>query len=76
MRFFVYDSPAKPAVRNQVGSSVAPGKNSGTGQQPDAQRFAAAAVDEVEVSTPKQQWTQTKGAGRWYGYQFLHDECR
>ena len=58
---FVYDSPAKPAVRNQVGSSVAPGKNSGTGQQPDAQRFAAAAVDEVEVSTPQQHWTQTKG---------------
>ena len=58
---FVYDSPAKPAVRNQVGSSATPGKSPGAGQQPDAQRFAAAAVDEVEVSTPKQQWTQTKG---------------
>ena len=58
---FVYDSPAKPAVRNQVGSSATPGKSPGAGQQPDAQRFAAAAVDEVEVSTPKLQWTQTKG---------------
>ena len=58
---FVYDSPAKPAVRNQVGSSATPGRNSGAGQQPDAQRFAAAAIDEVEVSTPQQQWTQTKG---------------
>ena len=58
---FVYDSPAKPAVRNQAGNSAAPGKSPGTGQQPDAQRFAVAAVDEVEVSTPKQQWTQTKG---------------
>ena len=58
---FVYDSPAKPAIRNQVGSSATPGKSPGAGQQPDAQRFAAAAVDEVEVSTPQQQWTQTKG---------------
>ena len=58
---FVYDSPAKPAVRNQVGSSATPGKSPGAGQQPDAQRFAAAAIDEVEVSTPQQQWTQTKG---------------
>ncbi len=58
---FVYDSPAKPAVRNQVGSAATPGKSPGAGQQPDAQLFAAAAVDEVEVSTPKQQWTQTKG---------------
>ena len=58
---FVYDSPAKPAVRNQAGSSATPGKSPGAGQQPDAQLFAAAAVDEVEVSTPQQQWTQTKG---------------
>ena len=44
-----------------MGSSATPGKSPGAGQQPDAQRFAAAAVDEVEVSTPQQQWTQTKG---------------
>ena len=58
---FVYDSPAKPAVRNQAGSSITPGKNPGAGQKPDAQRFAAALVEETEVSTPEPQWIQTKG---------------
>ena len=57
----VVDSPAKPAVRNQVGTSALPGKNPGAGQQPDARLFAAALVDETEVSTPKSQWIQTKG---------------
>ena len=57
----VVDSPAKPAVRNQVGTSALPGKNLGAGQQPDARLFAAALVDETEVSTPKSQWIQTKG---------------
>ena len=28
---FVYDSPAKPAVRNQAGSSTTPGRDPGTG---------------------------------------------
>ena len=58
--FFVYDSPAKPAIRNQAGNSITPGKNPGAGQKPDARLFAAA-IDETEVSTLKQQWTQTKG---------------
>ena len=58
---FVYDSPAKPAVRNQAGISRTLGNNPGAGQKPDAQRFAAARVDETEVSTPKPQWIQTKG---------------
>ena len=58
---FVYDSPAKPAVRNQAGSSAMPGKSPGSGQQPDARLFAAAAVDEAEELTPTPQWTQTKG---------------
>ena len=58
---FVLDSPAKPAIRNQVGSSITPGKNPGAGQKPDAPLFAAALVDETEVSTPKPQWIQTKG---------------
>ena len=58
---FVFDSPAKPAVRNQAGSSITPGNNPGAGQKPDAQRFAAALLDETEVSTPKPQWIQTKG---------------
>jgi len=58
---FVVDTPAKPALRNQAGRSSTPGKSPGAGQQPDAQRFAAALVDETEVSTPEPQWTQTKG---------------
>ncbi len=58
---FVFDSPAKPAVRNQAGSSATPGRSPGAGQQPDARRFAAALLDETEVSTPEPQWTQTKG---------------
>ena len=58
---FVLDSPAKPAVRNQAGSLSTPGRNPGAGQKPDAQLFAAALVDETEVSTPKPQWIQTKG---------------
>ena len=58
---FVLDSPAKPAVRNQIGSLSTPGRNPGAGQKPDAQLFAAALVDETEVSTPKPQWIQTKG---------------
>ena len=58
---FVLDSPAKPAVRNQIGSLSTPGRNPGAGQKPDARLFAAALVDETEVSTPKPQWIQTKG---------------
>ncbi|MYA57554.1 sigma-70 family RNA polymerase sigma factor [Candidatus Poribacteria bacterium] len=57
----VLDSPAKPAVRNQPGSSSTPGRNPGAGQQPDARLFAAALVDETEVPTPEPQWIQTKG---------------
>ena len=57
----VLDSPAKPAVRNQAGSTTTPGRNPGAGQKPDARLFAAALTDETEVSTPKLQWIQTKG---------------
>ena len=49
---FVVDTPAKPAVRNQVGRSAMPGRNLGAGQQPDMRRFAAAAADEAEILTP------------------------
>jgi RNA polymerase sigma factor (sigma-70 family) len=58
---FVVDTPAKPAVRNQAGSSAMPGKSPGSGQQPDARLFAAAAVDAAEELTPTPQWTRTKG---------------
>ena len=58
---FVVDSPAKPAVRSQAGSSYTPGKSPGAGQKPDESLFATLPVDTPEVSTPKSQWTQTKG---------------
>ena len=58
---FVVDSPAKPAVRNQPGSSYTPGKRLGAGQKSGASLFATLPVDTTEVSTPKPQWTQTKG---------------
>ncbi len=58
---FVVDSPAKPAVRNQPGGSDTPGKNPGAGQKPEESLFATLPVDTIEVSTPKPQWTQTKG---------------
>ena len=58
---FVLDSPAKPAIRNQPGSSDTPGKSPGSGQKPDDSLFATVPVDTKKVSTPKPQWTQTKG---------------
>ena len=58
---FVVDSPAKPAVRNQPGGSDTPGKSPGAGQKPDDSLFATPPIDTTEVSTPKPQWTQTKG---------------
>ncbi len=69
--FFVYDSPAKPAVRNQAGSSAIPGKSPGSGQQPDARLFAAAAVNAAEELTPTPQWTQTKGPEGGYVNNFF-----
>ena len=58
---FVLDSPAKPAVRYQPGSSVTPGKGPGSGQQSDESLFATLPVDNTQVATPKPQWAQTKG---------------
>ena len=58
---FVFDSPAKPAVRSQAGSSVLPGKSPGAGQKSDESLFATLPVDTTEVSTPKPQWIQTQG---------------
>ena len=58
---FVVDTPAKPAVRYQPGSSHTLGKRPGAGQKSDASLFATLPVDTAEVSTPKSQWNQTKG---------------
>ena len=58
---FIYDSPAKPAVRTQAGSSALPGRSPGEGQKPDDSLVATLPIDTIEVSTPKPQWTQTGG---------------
>ena len=58
---FVIDSPAKPAVRSQAGSSAIPGKSPGAGQKSDESLVATLPVDTPEVSTPKLQWNQTQG---------------
>ena len=58
---FVVDTPAKPAIRTQPGSSYTPGKRPGAGQKSDASLFDTLPVDTTEVPTPKPQWTQTKG---------------
>ncbi|MCY3739496.1 MAG: sigma-70 family RNA polymerase sigma factor [Candidatus Poribacteria bacterium] len=58
---FVVDTPAKPAIRYQPGSSHTPGRSPGAGQKQDESLFATLPVDTVEVSTPKSQWNQTKG---------------
>ena len=58
---FVLDSPAKPAIRSQAGSSVTPGKGPGSGQQSDETLFATLSIDNTRVTTPKPQWTQTGG---------------
>ena len=58
---FVIDSPAKPAVRSQAGSSAIPGKSPGAGQKSDESLVATLPIDTTEVSTPKPQWNQTQG---------------
>ena len=58
---FIYDSPARPAIRNQPGSSIAPGKGLGAGQKPDESLVATLPINTLDVSIPKPQWTQTKG---------------
>ncbi len=57
----VLESPAKPAINNQVGRSDVLSNNDGTGQKPDAPLFAAAQSDDAEVSTSKAQWGPTNG---------------
>ena len=58
---FIYDSPVKPAVRTQAGSSVLPGHSPGAGQTPDEPLFSTLPVNTTETPTPKPQWVQTKG---------------
>ena len=57
----VIDTPAKPAVRAQVGESDVSGRTEVKGKKPDAPLFAAAQVDEDEISKPIRQWSDAKG---------------
>ena len=58
---FVLDSPAKPAIRTQVGRLDTPGKRAGAGQTPDESLFTTMPIDTTDVSTPREQWVQTEG---------------
>ena len=57
----VLESPAKPAVNNQVGHSNVLSNNDGTGQKPGTPLFASVQSDDAEVLTSKAQWGQTNG---------------
>ncbi len=54
---------SKPDVRTQLGSSAAPNKNDGAGQQPDEVLFAAVQADGEDISILKQQWIQGSSLG-------------
>ena len=56
----VLDIESKPDVQTQLGSTAAPSKNDGAGQQPDEVLFAAAEADGEDVSVSKQQWIQSE----------------
>ncbi len=57
----VIDMPAKPAVQTQVGKSDVTGSPEGIGQKPDAPLFAAAQIDDIEISKSKRRWSDPKG---------------
>ena len=57
----VIDTPAKPAVRAQIGSVNVPSKSNGAGQESDTPLLAAAQVEEDEISEPLRQWSDVKG---------------
>ena len=56
----VLDIESKPDVRTQLGSTPAPSKNEGAGQQPDDILFAAAQAEGEDISVPKRQWIQAE----------------
>ena len=52
---------AKPAVRNQIGRTIIPGKNSGAGMQPSQTTLTTNAWDDDASQLPNSQWTQSIG---------------
>ena len=52
---------AKPAVRNQIGRTIIPGKNSGAGMQPSQTTFTTNIRDDDTSQLSNSQWTQSIG---------------
>ena len=57
----VIDTPAEPAIRNQIGHTDTVGNNQGIGQNPNDPLFAAANAEENDSSNIDRQWIQTNG---------------
>ena len=55
------DIIAKPAVRNQIGRTIIPGKNSGAGMQTSQTTLTANASDDDAAKFSASQWTQSIG---------------
>ena len=52
---------AKPAVRNQIGRTIIPGKNSGAGMQTSQTNLTTNAWDDAAAKFSASQWTQSIG---------------
>ena len=52
---------AKPAVRNQIGRTIIPGKNSGVGMQTSQTHLTTNAWDDAAAKFSASQWTQSIG---------------
>ena len=75
----VLDIESKPDVRMQPGSTAAPNKNDGAGQQPDEVLFAAVQVDEEDVpenmpQNPKEHWYNFTLMNTKIGYMHISSE--
>ncbi len=75
----VLDLESKPDVRMQPGSTAAPNKNDGAGQQPDEVLFAAVQVDEEDVpenmpQNPKEHWYNFTLMNTKIGYMHISSE--
>ena len=56
----VLNLESKIDVQTQLGSSITPSNNDGSGQQPDDVLLAAAQAEGEDVSVPKQEWIQAE----------------
>ena len=75
----VLDIESKPDVRTQLGSTAAPSKNDGAGQQPDEVLFAAAQADREDVpenmpQNPQEGWYNLTLMNTKIGYTHISSE--